>query len=549
MIVKDDTVASPLEAAWIPRVCRIAVSGGEAILEVYDSDFSVDHKEDRSPLTEADRRAHAIILAGLTDSDVLPHLPVLSEEGNLPEYAQRSDWETYWLVDPLDGTKEFVKRNGEFTVNIALIHQRRPVLGVVFAPVLDVLYFGAEGYGCYRLDSVLLEPPPDAPPTREGTGHPGPELSPVLRPVVSIGEESVEELMDRSSQIGVAQPRDLSGNPLRVVASRSHLNADTEEFIDGLRMRYGEPELVSRGSSLKLCMVAEGAADIYPRFAPTMEWDTGAGDAVARAAGATLSDADGTAALAYNKEDLHNPYFIARAPWVELPGKPATGASAAGAPGGPKSAAAGPTGDSPAAAAPTDDSPAAAGDAAEKGEAAAGDATAAARAIGAGPTGDSAVAGDSATGEGPAAGSATDGGPATGGSELDRYAADPRVKTDPTGPKMSDMLDEMAAPLTDILGDEEVSYGLGMTAWNLSLLSEGKREAKLRLTVEQEFADVPNLGHAVETVLRRLIDWKLDKHPEVNRLMVRYFFEGEGKDRTLYVVSTVPKSRSRKKSS
>jgi hypothetical protein len=334
--------------------------------------------------------------------------------------------------------------------------------------------------------------------------------------------------MDRSSQIGVAQPRDLSGNPLRVVASRSHLNADTEEFIDGLRMRYGEPELVSRGSSLKLCMVAEGAADIYPRFAPTMEWDTGAGDAVARAAGATLSDADGTAALAYNKEDLHNPYFVARAPWVELPGKPATGASAAGAPGGPKSAAAGPTGDSPAAAAPTDDSPAAAGDAAEKGEAAAG---------------------DSATGEGPAAGSATDGGPATGGSELDRYAADPRVKTDPTGPKMSDMLDEMAAPLTDILGDEEVSYGLGMTAWNLSLLSEGKREAKLRLTVEQEFADVPNLGHAVETVLRRLIDWKLDKHPEVNRLMVRYFFEGEGKDRTLYVVSTVPKSRSRKKGS
>lgn len=249
-----------------------SLKGGEAILAVYDSDFAVEHKEDKSPLTLADKNAHDVISEILKDTG----FPILSEEGNSIEYSERQRWDHFWMVDPLDGTKEFVKRNGEFTVNIALIHNQRSILGVIFVPVTKTLYFAAEGVGSYRFQ------------------------------ITDMIADNIEGVILQSLKL----PLEHSNKKFTVVASRSHLSEETEMFIDGLKTSRKEVDFISSGSSIKLCLVAEGSADVYPRFAPTMEWDTAAGQAICEVAGKKVIDYTTNKPLLYNKPDLLNNWFI-----------------------------------------------------------------------------------------------------------------------------------------------------------------------------------------------------------------------------------------------
>lgn len=239
--------------------CDIARDAGRAILDVYEREFSVVHKEDRSPLTEADRAAHEIICARL--EALTPDVPVLSEESAKVDYEKRAGWKRFWLVDPLDGTKEFINRNGEFTVNIALIEGHRPVLGVVYVPVTGLTYFAAAGHGAFRQK----------------------------------GECEVEAVHARRYQ----------GDKPMIVASRSHAGPETEAFLKNV----GEHDVVSMGSALKLCLVAQGTADVYPRLGPTMEWDTAAAQCVVEAAGGRVTDLR-RQPLTYNKTSLLNPFFM-----------------------------------------------------------------------------------------------------------------------------------------------------------------------------------------------------------------------------------------------
>ncbi len=241
-------------------LCDLAVEAGRAILAVYAGPIAVDTKDDRSPLTEADRAAHRVIAGGL--ARLAPDVPILSEEGRHVPFDERRRWRRLWVVDPLDGTKEFIKRNGEFTVNIALVEHGDPVLGVVYAPVPDLLYFAVHGGGAWR---------------RQGHGPAEP--------------------------IRARAPDPARG--LTVVQSRSHPSPDLEAYLAGLPVA----ETLARGSSLKLCAVAEGSADLYPRLGPTMEWDTAAGHAVVEAAGGAVRTPAGQP-LRYNKPDLLNPHFI-----------------------------------------------------------------------------------------------------------------------------------------------------------------------------------------------------------------------------------------------
>jgi 3'(2'), 5'-bisphosphate nucleotidase len=279
----------------IQLAIQAALEAGEAILDIYDQDFEVEYKSDESPLTAADKAAHNIIVHAL---ETTPY-PVLSEESAKVAYDDRKDWSTYWLVDPLDGTKEFIKKNGEFTVNIALIEEGVPVLGIVYVPVLDTLYCGMLHVEC--------EMP--AWKANECTG------------------KSIAEIMASAEPLSTSNfPHSTGQRALRVVASKSHCNDETRQFITDLEKGHGAAELVSSGSSLKLCMVAEGSADIYPRIAPTMEWDTAAAHAVVVAAGGAVfqydeslpvaaysvsdSEREKPVSLRYNKENLLNPYFV-----------------------------------------------------------------------------------------------------------------------------------------------------------------------------------------------------------------------------------------------
>jgi len=244
----------------LDAICVIAREAGRAILDVYARDFEVEEKTDRSPLTEADRIAHTMIVGDLTRLDAFP---VLSEESAPEDRLERRTWQRYWLVDPLDGTKEFLKRNGEFTVNIALVDQHRAILGAVYAPVLDRMYFGSLGLGAWRQDG-------DAP----------------------------------AEPIHVRSP---AGTPLKVVGSRSHASGELASYLAGLPAY----EITPMGSSLKICLVAEGAADIYPRLGPTSEWDTAAAQAILESAGGRMIDPTGQP-LRYNaKDELLNPHFLA----------------------------------------------------------------------------------------------------------------------------------------------------------------------------------------------------------------------------------------------
>lgn len=267
----------------LPELLRVSHNAGRAILQIYNSVFEVDYKDDNSPLTLADRRSHEIIAAGLFALKDWP-LPLLSEEGRNISYDERKSWDMFWLVDPLDGTKEFVKRNGEFTVNIALIQNGFPLIGVIYIPVKDIFYYAAEGLGAYRLELGISEVP-----------------------------VSTEGLLKISSRLPLAwnssdKPPHLSRTT--VIGSRSHMSSETEQFINELKAEYEEVDFLAAGSSLKFCLIAEGRADVYPRFGPTMEWDTAAGQAIVEQAGGRVLRAGSQEPLTYNKEDLLNPSFI-----------------------------------------------------------------------------------------------------------------------------------------------------------------------------------------------------------------------------------------------
>jgi len=258
-----------------------AKRAGEAILDVYDSDFAVEQKDDKSPLTLADRKSHKIIMDVLEQTVTVNNstVPILSEEGKEIHYDERKKWEYFWLVDPLDGTKEFVKRNGEFTVNIALIHKHKPVLGIIYIPVKDVFYFAAVNIGTYKLENSRM----------------------------LTDDLSIEELIDSSQKLPLDNNNKTS---LTVIGSRSHTSEEFSEFVKRLNEKHGNVEFISSGSSLKLCLVAEGKADVYPRFGPTMEWDTAAGQAIVEQAEGTVMDTQTNEPLSYNKSNLLNPFFI-----------------------------------------------------------------------------------------------------------------------------------------------------------------------------------------------------------------------------------------------
>lgn len=248
-------------------VIALCKQAGAAILAIYrQDDFAVTHKGDQSPLTDADLAAHRILVRGL--QQLTPQLPVLSEESALVPWSERQRWTRYWLVDPLDGTKEFVNRNGEFTVNVALIDNGVPVLGVVHVPVLQWTYSGQAGSGA-----------------------------------------RVEK--DGNTTAIITAPWPTGSQPLRVVASRSHRGDQLDGWLAHAQQRHAVLELVSMGSSLKICLVAEGKADIYPRLAPTSEWDTAAAQAVLEAAGGALVDTTGKIYRYNGKQELLNPHFFA----------------------------------------------------------------------------------------------------------------------------------------------------------------------------------------------------------------------------------------------
>jgi 3'(2'), 5'-bisphosphate nucleotidase len=288
---------SPAAALLVPAI-RAAVRAGEPILEVYGGELQVEYKDDRSPLTLADTRSHAVIAAGLADTGI----PVLSEEGRDIPFAERSRWRRLWVVDPLDGTKEFVKRLGEFTVNIALVEEGRPQLGAVFVPVINRLYFGALGEGAFRLVD--------------------PQVIATLRAPGPTGEPA--EVLVRLKAAATRLPLDTADHsPFVIVGSRSHATAELHAFVEEKRRELGAVEFISAGSSLKYCLVAEGAADVYPRLGPTMEWDTAAGQAIVEAAGARLVRWDSGAPMTYNKQNLLNPWHVVHRNPARGPGRSA----------------------------------------------------------------------------------------------------------------------------------------------------------------------------------------------------------------------------------
>lgn len=253
----------------INNIVQISIEAGLEIMKIYNRDFVIETKADASPLTEADKAANTVIINAL--EKLYPEIPVISEENKLKSFDERSHWDWCWLVDPLDGTKEFIKKNGEFTVNIALVNSNKVVAGVVYVPAQNKVFYAVEGQGAFLIDNSS-EPQ---------------KLT--LRPLAENGI-------------------------LKVVGSRSHNSQEVDDYVNELRTQYDNIEFVAAGSSLKFCLVAEGKADVYPRLAPTMEWDTGAGHIVAKEAGAEVLNSRTNEELEYNKENLLNPHFIVKHP-------------------------------------------------------------------------------------------------------------------------------------------------------------------------------------------------------------------------------------------
>ena len=249
-----------------------ALEAGKAILEIYHSgDFDIETKGDKSPLTKADKASHNVIISFLAKTNI----PVLSEEGRDILYEERKGWKQLWIVDPIDGTKEFIKRNGEFTVNIALIEKHKPILGVIFVPAKGELYFSTKYIGAFKVK-------------------------------VDLESFDFDALVEKASKI----PFHGHDKTFTIVASRSHMSVETEIYVQKMRDIHGKVNLISKGSSLKLCMVAEGKADCYPRFAPTMEWDTAAGQAICEHAGFQVIDWSTKENMIYNREKLLNNWFL-----------------------------------------------------------------------------------------------------------------------------------------------------------------------------------------------------------------------------------------------
>ena len=251
-----------------------ALEAGKEILKIYHSDdFEIELKGDNSPLTRADIKSHDVIMSYLNKTNI----PVLSEEGKSIPYDNRKDWKQLWIVDPIDGTKEFIKRNGEFTVNIALIENQKTAIGVIFVPVLGELYFSTKEIGSFKV-------------------------------TIDLDNYDIATFLN----IGKKLPIERNDHNFTVVASRSHMSPETESYVAKMRDKHGEVNLISKGSSLKLCMVAEGKADCYPRFAPTMEWDTAAGQAICEHAGFEVIDWNTKKPMLYNREELLNSWFLVK---------------------------------------------------------------------------------------------------------------------------------------------------------------------------------------------------------------------------------------------
>ena len=249
-----------------------SVKAGEAIMKVYSNKIDVVYKEDESPLTLADKNANKIINKYLVKSKI----PIISEENKILSYEERKNWKQCWIVDPLDGTKEFIKRNGEFTVNIALIKNNKPIIGVIYVPVSKTLYFTSDN------------------------------SSKSYKALLKTNTIIIDEIFNNAVEIF---PTQKNNNILRIVGSRSHLNDTTKNYISKIEKK-NKIKIVSKGSSLKFCLVAEGGAEIYPRFAPTMEWDTAAGQAICEAVGVKVTDVTTNEPLKYNKQNLLNPHFL-----------------------------------------------------------------------------------------------------------------------------------------------------------------------------------------------------------------------------------------------
>ena len=251
-----------------------ALEAGKEILEIYHSgDFDVEIKGDNSPLTKADKVSHNVIVSQLEKTGI----PVLSEEGKEIPFKERKDWKQLWIVDPIDGTKEFIKRNGEFTVNIALIIDQKTDLGVIFVPVSGDLYFSSKELGAYKVQ-------------------------------VDLQNYDLENIFENADKL----PLQREDKTYTIVASRSHMSEETEDYVAEMKAKYGTVNLISKGSSLKLCMVAEGIANCYPRFAPTMEWDTAAGQAICEHAGFKVIDWNTKKDMLYNREELLNAWFLVK---------------------------------------------------------------------------------------------------------------------------------------------------------------------------------------------------------------------------------------------
>ncbi|WP_332649009.1 3'(2'),5'-bisphosphate nucleotidase CysQ [Lysinibacillus sp. 54212] len=264
----------------ILEIAKTAFEAGQQILDVYHSDgMTVEYKNDASPVTIADKKSHNYICDKL--SSLYPTIPLISEEGELPDYKQRERWHTAWLIDPLDGTKEFIKRNGEFTVNIGLIKRGTPILGVIYLPSQDTMYFASSRLGSYKME----------------------KCNTTLQKVYS---ES--ELIDASEKLPITQPRD----SLAIVVSRSHFSTITQAYIDQIQQQVGDVHIIEAGSSVKMCLIAEGSADIYPRLSYSMEWDTAAGEAIVTFSGGRVEEYNTGLPLQYNKEHLKNPFHIAK---------------------------------------------------------------------------------------------------------------------------------------------------------------------------------------------------------------------------------------------
>ncbi|WP_411766413.1 3'(2'),5'-bisphosphate nucleotidase CysQ [Winogradskyella sp. A3E31] len=256
----------------IELAIRASLDAGKAIMEVYDTTFKVELKDDKSPLTEADKRANEIINSYLKPTSI----PIISEENKQIDFSTRKNWNTCWIVDPVDGTKEFIKKNGEFTVNIALVTNGTPELGVIYVPATKELYFAD---------------------TKKHLAY---------KSQLPSHEDTIENVLKFAKKL---EPK-VNQEVIEVVGSRSHMSQETLDFVNKLKTRGSKVEIVSKGSSLKFCLVAEGKADIYPRFAPTMEWDTAAGQAICNAVGVDVISQETEKPLVYNKENLLNPWFI-----------------------------------------------------------------------------------------------------------------------------------------------------------------------------------------------------------------------------------------------